>query len=112
MYIYTGETGRKLWANLIEKQGFGLLELLALFPSCHIPLYVFLSCCPIMRPRYYSICSSPLLYTDCIHIALSLEYFICQMDSPSPVGGHSPIHDTTSTSSVKPPPPPPIYYRK
>ena len=64
-----------------------------------------------MRPRYYSICSSPLLHTDCIHIALSLEYFTCQMDSPSPVGGNTPSHDPTSTSSVKPPQPP-IYYRK
>ena len=70
-----------------------------------------------MRPRYYSICSSPLLHTDCIHIALSLEYFTCQMDSPTPIGGKIPTHTLshvpTSTSSVKPPPPPPpVYYRK
>ena len=68
-----------------------------------------------MRPRYYSICSSPLLHTDCIHIALSLEYFTCQIDTPTPtpIGGNTPSHDptSTSTSSVKPPPPP-VYYRK
>ena len=68
-----------------------------------------------MRPRYYSICSSPLLHTQCIHIALSLEYFTCQMDPPSPIGGNNPTHtsshESTSTSSVKPPPPP-VYYRK
>lgn len=88
------ETGKKLWSECVEKQGLGIVELLRSFPSCKPPLTVLLSCCTGMRPRYYSICSSPLVSPDSLVVALSLERFSCPIPSATVNG------TTTSTSSV------------
>ncbi len=41
-----------------------LLDLLEDYPSCKLPFNLFVEVVPTMRPRYFSICSSPLLARD------------------------------------------------
>lgn len=79
-----GETGKRLWLEFVEKQCLGIAEfLLRVVPSCKPPLAVLLSCCNTMRPRYYSICSSPLVHPHSVSIAFSLERFCGTFGSDS-----------------------------
>ncbi len=41
-----------------------VLDLLDEFPACHLPFEVYLDLLPALRPRYYSISSSPLVSPD------------------------------------------------
>ncbi|WP_102124773.1 bifunctional cytochrome P450/NADPH--P450 reductase [Deinococcus planocerae] len=45
----------------IRKRGLSVLGLLDRFPAVELPLQVFLELCPPIRPRFYSISSSPLV---------------------------------------------------
>src|SRR5258707_3595886 len=49
-----------------------VLDMLDEFPSCKLPFEVFLDLLPPLRPRYYSISSSPLLSRDSCSITLGV----------------------------------------
>ena len=49
-----------------------ILDLLDQFPSCALPFEVFLDLLPPLRPRYYSISSSPLVATDTCSITVGV----------------------------------------
>ncbi len=49
-----------------------ILDLLDQFPSCALPFEVFLDLLPPMRPRYYSISSSPLVASDTCSITVGV----------------------------------------
>nr|BAJ96920.1 predicted protein [Hordeum vulgare subsp. vulgare] len=57
--------------EILEKHT-SILDLLNLYPSCKIPLGLFLEMLPPMRTREYSISSSPLWKEDCCTITLSV----------------------------------------
>ena len=48
-----------------------VLELLDEFPSCDLPFNVYLELLPPLRPRYYSISSSPAV-TDTCHLTVGV----------------------------------------
>ncbi|EQC35070.1 hypothetical protein SDRG_07307 [Saprolegnia diclina VS20] len=56
----SSKDGAQDFKTFIDAQYLSVLEVLALFPSCHPPLPVLLSVLPRLSPRYYSIASSPL----------------------------------------------------
>jgi cytochrome P450 / NADPH-cytochrome P450 reductase len=49
-----------------------ILDLLDHFPSCRLPFEVFLDLLPALRPRYYSISSSPLVASDTCSITVGV----------------------------------------
>src|SRR5262249_32598645 len=49
-----------------------ILDLLAEFPSCALPFEAFLDLLPPLRPRYYSISSSPLAAPDTCSITVGV----------------------------------------
>jgi len=50
--------------NEVLARGRSLLDLLAEYPACDMPFEVFLDRLPPLRPRYYSISSSPMVSAD------------------------------------------------
>jgi cytochrome P450 / NADPH-cytochrome P450 reductase len=54
----SGEDDSLYKAEVLEKRK-SLIDLLEEFPACEIPFNVFLELLPMLRPRYYSISSSP-----------------------------------------------------
>ncbi len=58
-----------------------LTELLARFPSCDVPLAHLLETAPPLRPRYYSIASSPSSDPTNLHVAFTLvDYKVVRYD--------------------------------
>ena len=53
------EAGRKAYREQVATRRLSVLELLDDFPSVDLPFNVYLELLPPMRPRYYSISSSP-----------------------------------------------------
>ncbi|KJK55500.1 bifunctional cytochrome P450/NADPH--P450 reductase [Saccharothrix sp. ST-888] len=54
------EAGRSAYQERVFTPRRSVLDLLGEFPSCELPLADFLDLLPPLRPRYYSISSSPL----------------------------------------------------
>jgi cytochrome P450/NADPH-cytochrome P450 reductase len=59
------EAGREAYRERVAGRRRSVLELLDEFPSCNLPFNVYLELLPPMRPRYYSISSSPVVPTSC-----------------------------------------------
>ncbi|MFP5346341.1 MAG: bifunctional cytochrome P450/NADPH--P450 reductase, partial [Actinomycetes bacterium] len=55
------EDSQARYQKLVLQPNRSILDLLELFPSCAPPFEVFLDLLPALRPRYYSISSSPLV---------------------------------------------------
>ncbi|MEV6682278.1 cytochrome P450 [Streptomyces erythrochromogenes] len=55
-----GDEGRARYQEEVRAPHRSVLDLLDRFSSCHLPFEVFLDHLPPLRPRYYSISSSPL----------------------------------------------------
>jgi cytochrome P450 / NADPH-cytochrome P450 reductase len=53
------DAGREAYREKVATRRRSVLELLDDFPSCDLPFNVYLELLPPMRPRYYSISSSP-----------------------------------------------------
>lgn len=70
-----GPVGKVLWEHFIEKQGVGIVELLALFPSCSPPLSALINIANPLPPRSYSITTSPLQSPSIISIVYSVVRF-------------------------------------
>ncbi|KAK4142251.1 cytochrome P450 [Dichotomopilus funicola] len=66
-----------LYANEISQKRASILDLLDQFPSVSLPFGTFLSLLPPIRPRQYSISSSPLHSPDRVTLTYSL------LDAPS-----------------------------
>jgi cytochrome P450/NADPH-cytochrome P450 reductase len=52
-----------------------LIDLLEANPACHLPFDVFLGRLPALRPRYYSISSSPLASADTCTVTVGVRAF-------------------------------------
>jgi cytochrome P450/NADPH-cytochrome P450 reductase len=65
------EAGREAYRNRVAAPRRSVLELLDDFPSCDLPFNVYLQLLPSMRPRYYSISSSPAVASTC-HITVGV----------------------------------------
>jgi cytochrome P450 / NADPH-cytochrome P450 reductase len=52
-----------------------LIDLLQTHPACHLPFDVFLSRLPALRPRYYSISSSPLAGAETCTVTVGVRTF-------------------------------------
>jgi cytochrome P450 / NADPH-cytochrome P450 reductase len=59
------EAGREAYRERVAGPRRSVLELLHEFPSCDLPFNVYLELLPPMRPRYYSISSSPAVASSC-----------------------------------------------
>ena len=59
------EAGRKAYREQVATRRLSVLELLDDFPSVDLPFNVYLELLPPMRPRYYSISSSPAVTSTC-----------------------------------------------
>ena len=59
------EAGREAYRERVGARRRSVLELLDDFPSCDLPFNVYLELLPPMRPRYYSISSSPAVASSC-----------------------------------------------
>ena len=59
------EAGRKAYREQVAARRLSVLELLDDFPSVDLPFNVYLELLPPMRPRYYSISSSPAATSTC-----------------------------------------------
>ena len=59
------EAGRKAYRKQVATRRLSVLELLDDFPSIDLPFNVYLELLPPMRPRYYSISSSPAVTSTC-----------------------------------------------
>ena len=59
------EAGRAAYRERVATRRRSVLELLDDFPSCDLPFNVYLELLPPMRPRYYSISSSPAVASSC-----------------------------------------------
>jgi cytochrome P450/NADPH-cytochrome P450 reductase len=52
------------YRDVVLGRNRSLLDLLEDYPSCKLPFNLFVELVPTMRPRYFSISSSPLLARD------------------------------------------------
>ena len=59
------EAGRDEYREKVATRRRSVLELLDDYPSCDLPFNVYLQLLPPMRPRYYSISSSPTVASSC-----------------------------------------------
>ncbi|HLM22050.1 MAG TPA: cytochrome P450, partial [Propionibacteriaceae bacterium] len=59
------EAGREAYRERVATRRRSVLALLDDFPSCDLPFNVYLELLPPMRPRYYSISSSPAVASSC-----------------------------------------------
>jgi len=64
--------GECLYNELISKYALNLGHVLQLFPSCQPTIQDLLAICDGLVPRYYSISSSPLKFTDQLTVAFSV----------------------------------------
>lgn len=64
MLVGSGPESEAAYKKEVLEQHKSLIDLLEEYPSCTMPFNVFLDCLTPLRPRYYSISSSPLLKPD------------------------------------------------
>jgi len=58
----------------VDAGGYDVLRLLDEFPSCSLNIFEFLQVAPQLRPRYYSVSSSPKIHGDGVaHLTVALE---------------------------------------
>jgi cytochrome P450 / NADPH-cytochrome P450 reductase len=62
--VGTDDVSQTRFRNEVLARGRSLLDLLENYPACEMPFEVFLDRLPPLRPRYYSISSSPLVSPD------------------------------------------------
>ena len=62
--VGTDDESQTRFRNEVLARGRSLLDLLEDYPACDMPFEVFLDRLPPLRPRYYSISSSPMVSPD------------------------------------------------
>jgi sulfite reductase alpha subunit-like flavoprotein len=72
LYHLASVGGAEKFEQEIVKERLTLLEILHKFPSSNPPLASLLSELPELKPRYYSVSCSPLLYPTSVQIAFTL----------------------------------------
>ena len=65
------DEGRALYREKVALPRASVLDLLDAYPSCNLPFDVYLDLLPPMRPRYYSISSSPAAAESC-HLTIGV----------------------------------------
>ena len=58
------EAAHAAYRDQVYEPNRSVLDLLDAFPACHLPFEVYLDLLPALRPRYFSISSSPLVSPD------------------------------------------------
>ena len=66
-----------IWQHMVEGQGLGVGELLALFPSCCPTLSALVETLRPLPPRFYSIACSPFLHPTSVTVAFSIVRYSC-----------------------------------
>jgi cytochrome P450 / NADPH-cytochrome P450 reductase len=62
--VGTDDVSQTRFRNEVLARGRSLIDLLEDYPACEMPFEVFLDRLPPLRPRYYSISSSPLVSSE------------------------------------------------
>ncbi|MDQ3232995.1 MAG: cytochrome P450, partial [Pseudobdellovibrionaceae bacterium] len=65
-------TGNELYQKEILSKRRSVYDILCAFPSCHLPLDAFLDMAAPIRPRYYSISSSPLVHPKTVSLTVGV----------------------------------------
>ena len=68
--------GVDLYHSYLKREKRGFTELFADFPSCRPPLEWLIQIVPLLRPREYSIASSPRCFPKEIHLAVAIVDFV------------------------------------
>jgi cytochrome P450/NADPH-cytochrome P450 reductase len=66
------ETGNELYQKEVLNKRRSIYDVLCAFPTCHLPLDAFLDMAAPIRPRYYSISSSPLLQPKTVSLTVGV----------------------------------------
>ena len=66
------DTSRQRYREQVYEPNRSLLDLLEAFPACAVPFGEYLDMLPPLRPRYYSISSSPLVSPDACSITVGV----------------------------------------
>ena len=59
----------KLW---VASHHPNIADILSAYPSLKVPAWFLMKSLPLLKPRYYSISSSPKLHPNEIHLTLSV----------------------------------------
>jgi len=73
--------GSKAYDRFITSQRLAVAELLEFFPSCQPTLASLLDILPGLPPRYYSVCSSPLVKPTRLVVAFSVVDYALEQQS-------------------------------
>jgi cytochrome P450/NADPH-cytochrome P450 reductase len=68
----TDEAAQAAYREQVHGPNRSVLDLLEAYPSCAVPFEVYLDMLPPLRPRYYSISSSPLMSPDACAITVGV----------------------------------------
>jgi cytochrome P450/NADPH-cytochrome P450 reductase len=66
------EYGHELYQREVLNKRRSIYDVLCAFPSCHLPLDAFLDMATPIRPRYYSIASSPLQQAKSVSLTVGV----------------------------------------
>jgi sulfite reductase alpha subunit-like flavoprotein len=75
MEIGAAKDGVDLYHSYLKREKRGFVELFADFPSCRPPLEWLVRIVPLLRPREFSISSSPRCHPREIHLAVAIVDF-------------------------------------
>jgi cytochrome P450/NADPH-cytochrome P450 reductase len=66
------DTGNELYQREVLNKRRSIYDILCAFPTCHLPLDAFLDMAAPIRPRYYSISSSPLMQAKTVSLTVGV----------------------------------------
>ena len=93
------EVGEILYQKFVEEQMISVADILVAFPSCNPPIEALVGIIPAIAPRYYSVSSSPLVYSSSLTIAFSVVDFLTSA-APSNVASMFPEYSSRRKRGV------------
>jgi cytochrome P450/NADPH-cytochrome P450 reductase len=66
------DAGNELYQREVLNKRRSIYDILCAFPTCHLPLDAFLDMAAPIRPRYYSISSSPLMQAKTVSLTVGV----------------------------------------
>eukprot|EP00587_Corethron_hystrix_P003147 CAMPEP_0113305172 /NCGR_PEP_ID=MMETSP0010_2-20120614/4892_1 /TAXON_ID=216773 ORGANISM="Corethron hystrix, Strain 308" /NCGR_SAMPLE_ID=MMETSP0010_2 /ASSEMBLY_ACC=CAM_ASM_000155 /LENGTH=669 /DNA_ID=CAMNT_0000159511 /DNA_START=118 /DNA_END=2128 /DNA_ORIENTATION=- /assembly_acc=CAM_ASM_000155 len=86
----SSKEGKNEFQSKVVDGMLGLVDILEKCPSIDMPLEYFLSVCPRLQPRYYTISSSSLVNPNSVHLTIAITK--CRRSDGSILGGTCTSH--------------------